>query len=74
MILDKNQLTKDQKSNIITCVNAIKAGSPNTDIVLRMPNSFDVPTSDLYIKQGTYASLAEAAQAQSIIFITPIKN
>jgi hypothetical protein len=45
----QNQLTKDQlKANIITCVNAIKAGSPNTDIVLRMPNSFDVPTSDLY--------------------------
>jgi lysophospholipase L1-like esterase len=65
----QNQLTKDQlKANIITCVNAIKAGSPNTDIVLRMPNSFDVPTSDLYIKQGTYASLAEAAQAQSIIY------
>jgi hypothetical protein len=28
-----------------------------------MPNSFDVPTSDLYIKQGTYASLAEVLKS-----------
>jgi hypothetical protein len=50
-----NSLTKDQlKTNIITCINAIKAGSPNTDIVLRMPNSFDIPTTDFYIKTRSH--------------------
>jgi hypothetical protein len=38
-----------------------------------MPNSFDVPTSD-FILQGTYASLAEAAQAQSIISYNAYKE
>jgi hypothetical protein len=68
MILDKIINKRSIKSKYHHLCNAIKAGSPNTDIVLRMPNSFDIPTSDLYIKQGTYASLAEAAQAQSIIY------
>jgi hypothetical protein len=44
-----------------------KAGSPNTEIVLRMPNSFDIPLTNTYIQQGSYASLAEAAQAQTTI-------
>jgi hypothetical protein len=38
-----------------------------------MPNSFDIPTTDFYIKQGSYA-ISEAAQAQSIICMMPIKN
>jgi hypothetical protein len=42
-----------------------KAGSPNTEIVLRMPNSFDIPLTNTYIQQGSYASLAEAAQAKN---------
>ena len=71
----QNFLTKDQlKTEIITCIEAIKAGSPDTSIVLRMPNSFDVPTTDFYIKQGAYASLAEAAQAQSAILYTAYKE
>jgi hypothetical protein len=39
-----------------------------------MPNSFDIPTTDFYIKQGSYASLAEAAQAQSIILYDAYKE
>jgi hypothetical protein len=63
-----NSLTKDQlKTNIITCINAIKAGSPN-DIVLRMPNSFDIPTTDFYIKQGSYASLARLLHKSIILY------
>jgi hypothetical protein len=53
MILDKS-INKDQLKQISSLVNAIKAGSPNTDIVLRMPNSFDIPTSDFYIKVHTH--------------------
>jgi lysophospholipase L1-like esterase len=71
----QNNLTKDQlKNHIITCVNTIKAGSPNTEIVLRMPNSFDIPLTNTYIQQGTYASLAEAAQAQTTILYQAYKE
>lgn len=64
----QNMLTKEQlKTNIITCIDYIREAMPNCDIILRMPNSFDIPTTDTYIKQGSYGSLAEAAQAQSDI-------
>jgi hypothetical protein len=62
------------KSMLIQAIDSIRAALPNTDIVLRMPNSFSIPTSNFYIKLtgtyapvGGYASLAIAAQAQSDI-------
>ncbi len=64
----QNLLTKDQlKSAIIQAVEEIREGLPDVDFILRMPNSFLIPDTDLYIKQGSYSSLAEAAQAQTDI-------
>jgi hypothetical protein len=39
-----------------------------------MPNSFDIPLTNTYIQQGTYASLAEAAQAQTTILYQAYKE
>jgi hypothetical protein len=39
-----------------------------------MPNSFDIPLTNTYIQQGTYASLAEAAQAKQLFYTKHIKN
>jgi len=70
-----NLLTKEQlKSNIITCIDAFIAANPNVNIVLRMPNSFDIPVNNAYIQQGSYTSLAEAAQKQSEILYDAYKE
>jgi len=62
----QNQLTKDQLKNyVIACINKIRAALPNTDIVLRMPNSFLTSNAGGFIQQGSYPSIAVAAQAQS---------
>lgn len=64
----QNFLTKNQLRDTISYViNQIRAAKPDCDVILRMPNSFNIPTTDVYIKQGSYASLVEAAQAQSDI-------
>jgi hypothetical protein len=39
-----------------------------------MPNSFDIPLTNTYIQQGSYASLAEAAQAQTTILYQAYKE
>jgi hypothetical protein len=60
------------KAMLIQAIESIRAALPNTDIVLRMPNSFSIPTTNFYVKltgpyapTGGYSSLAVAAQAQS---------
>jgi len=70
-----NSVTKDQlKALIITAINNIRAALPDADIILRMPNSFRIPTTQLYIQQGAYPSLAAAAQAQTDILYYAYKE
>jgi hypothetical protein len=71
----QNQLTKAQlKTYLINIVNTIRAALPNTDIVLRMPNSFLTVSGNGYIQQGSYASVAAAAQAQTDILYYAYKE
>lgn len=71
----QNLVTKDQlKTLIITAINSIRSGLPNADIILRMPNSFKIPATNVYIQQGSYASLAAAAQAQTDIIYYAYKE
>jgi hypothetical protein len=70
MILDKNNLTKTNLKSYNTCVNTIKT-EVNTNC-LRMPNSFDIPLTNTYIQQGTYASLAEKQHKRKTYFIPSI--
>jgi hypothetical protein len=58
MILNKKP-NKDQLKIILLLVSMTRRQS-DTEIVLRMPNSFDIPLTNTYIQQGSYASLAEA--------------
>jgi len=70
-----NTVTKSQlKAYVITCIDAIRAASPTTDIILRMPNSFKSVSPNGYIQQGGYASIAAAAQAQSDILYHAYKE
>jgi hypothetical protein len=65
---------QELKAYIINCINAFRQALPNTDIILRMPSSFLIPSTDTFIKQGSYASLAVAAQAQTDILYTAYKE
>ncbi len=70
-----NSVTKDQlKALIIQQMNSLIAGSPGTDWILRMPNSFKIPATNTYIQQGTYPSLAAAAKAQTDILYYAYKE
>jgi hypothetical protein len=39
-----------------------------------MPNSFDIPLTNTYIQQGTYASLAEKQHKRKQLFYTAYKR
>ena len=59
---------KDQlKAKVVQVIEAIREGSPNSDILLRMPNSFLSVSPNGWISQSSYGSIAEAAQAYSDI-------
>lgn len=60
------------KAKLIEAVNKMLKGIPGVNIVLRMPNSF--LTEGTGVVQGNYASLAEAAQAQSDIIYKAWKS
>jgi hypothetical protein len=39
-----------------------------------MPNSFDIPLTNTYIQQGTYASLAEQHKRKQLFYTKHIKE
>ena len=62
------------KTYIINCVNAFKSALPDVEIVLRMPNSLLSTSVNGYIQQGSYGSLALAAQGKTDILYYAYKE
>jgi len=69
-----NSATAEQISTmLLTVMDAATTANPNISILLRMPNNFLTVSPNGYIEQGSYPSLAAAAQAQSEILYSAYK-